>query len=91
MYGMAGRLFHRVNHRIPKEVHFHNSGAALMIPTRIERYVCRSLLVVPLAGALIAVKSLVSGPPTNPALVSAAAPSNARNGRSTDGECTETS
>ncbi len=40
-----------------------------MLPTGIERYVWRALLLVPLAGALIAVEGLLTGAPTNPALV----------------------
>jgi hypothetical protein len=42
-----------------------------MLPKRIERYIWRTLLVVPLVGVLIAVKGLLTGAPTNPALVGA--------------------
>lgn len=42
-----------------------------MVATRIERYIWRSLLVVPLVGLLVAVKGLITGAPGNPALVGA--------------------
>ena len=42
-----------------------------MIALRTQRYVWRSLLVVPLIGFVMGVKGLITGQPGNPALVGA--------------------